>query len=75
MNGVDDLAPPRPVASVSKDLAGQAVGKDGEARDRRRQVVGQGYPRGGSNSRPRVYWTLVIIKPTTFGFLMRQGTT
>ena len=74
MNGVDGLPPPRPVGSVPKDLAGPAVGRDGEARNMPRQVVGQEYPRGGSNSRPRVYWTLVIIKPTTLGFLMRQGT-
>ena len=30
MNGVDGLAPPRPVVSAPEDLAGCAMGRDGE---------------------------------------------
>ena len=38
MNGVDGLAPPRPVASAPKDSAEPAMGRDGESTDRWRQV-------------------------------------
>ena len=38
MNGVDGLTPPTPVASAPEDLAGLAMGRDGESTNRRRQV-------------------------------------
>ena len=38
MNGVDGLAPPRPVASAPEDLAEPAMGRDGESTDRWRQM-------------------------------------
>ena len=38
MNGVDGLDPPRPVVSAPEDLAGPAMGRDGESTDRWRQV-------------------------------------
>ena len=38
MSGGDGLATPRPEASAPEDLAGPAMGRDGESTDRWRQV-------------------------------------